>query len=297
MGHPRFRLSFRSSFSGEHLANAVSLFNSQYSNSITNTHAFINTMVKFYEASFSYDYSFPAVTLAYFLRYPNPYATHVLSTDVIDRHIDSETGRLLTTRLHVKRSKLPTAVLKLLPKGVLGNVSGGKSSSYILETSTIDLKEGWMETESKNLDWTAILSVIERQKYRWNNGTGLAPAKIEDINAGTTNVTTTVMFRSRLGDRIRAKVKKGEDAAVLAAEELPPKKGFLASWSNGAIQRSIEAIASRRTTDQLGKAREGMTIVLERMKSGGLVEVLEGMRRDREAGIPFKHAEASVTEK
>lgn len=242
-------------------------------------------MVKFYETSFSYDYSFPAVTLAYFLRYPNPYATHVLSTDVIDRHLDPETGRLSTTRLHVKRSKLPTAVLKLLPKSVLGNVSGGKSSSYILETSTIDLKEGWMETESKNLDWTAILSVIERQKYRWNNGTGLAPTKVEDINAGTTNVTTTVMFRSRLGDRIRAKVKKEEDAVPLPADEVSPKKGFLASWSNGAIQRSIEAIASRRTMDQLGKARDGMTIVLERMKSGGLGAALEGMRRDREGHV------------
>jgi len=253
-------------------------------------------MVKFYETSFSYDYSLPQVTLAYFLRYPNPYATHVLSTDVIDRHVDPETGRLLTTRLHVKRSKLPTAVLKLLPKSVLGNVSGGKSSSYILETSTIDLKEGWMQTESKNLDWTAILSVIERQKYQWNNGTGIAPAKIEDINSGTTNVTTTVMFRSRLGDRIRAKVKKGEDYAPVTADDVPPKKGFLASWSNGAIQRSIEAIASRRTTDQLGKAKEGMTVVLERMKSGGLVGVLDGMRRDREAGGSLQHTESRVTE-
>lgn len=239
-------------------------------------------MVKFYETSFSYDYSFPAVTLAYFLRYPNPYATHVLSTDVIDRHIDPETGRLSTTRLHVKRSKLPTAVLKLLPQSVLGNVTGGKSSSYILETSTIDLKEGWMTTESKNLDWTAILSVIEKQKYRWNNGTGVSPTKIEDVTAGTTDVTTTVVFRSRLGDRIRAKVKKGDDSVVVTAEEAPQKKGFLASWSNGALQRSIEAIASRKTTDQLGKAKDGMTIVLERMKRGGLVGVMDGMRRDRD---------------
>lgn len=253
-------------------------------------------MVKFYDNSFSYDYSFPAVTLAYFLRYPNPYATHVLSTDVIDRHLDPESGRLMTTRLHVKRSKLPTAVLKLLPKSVLGNVHGGKSSSYILETSTIDIKEGWMETESKNLDWTAILSVIERQNYRWNNGAGLGSARIEDMNAGTTNVTTEVIFRSRLGDRIRAKKKKGEESALVGIDELQPKKGLIASWSNGAIQRSIEAIASRRTTDQLGKAKEGMTVVLERLKTGGLVGVLEGMRHDREAGAMIKQAEGSITD-
>src|SRR5450432_4106511 len=64
-------------------------------------------MVKFYELNYTYDYSFPAVTLAYFLRYPNPYSTHVLSTDVIERFVDPVTGRLSTTRIHLKRSRLP----------------------------------------------------------------------------------------------------------------------------------------------------------------------------------------------
>lgn len=64
-------------------------------------------MVKFYESTYTYDYTFPAVTLAYFLRYPNPYSTHVLSTDVISRHFDPATQQLHTLRLHLKRSKLP----------------------------------------------------------------------------------------------------------------------------------------------------------------------------------------------
>lgn len=236
-------------------------------------------MVKFYETSFSYDYSFPAVTLAYFLRYPNPYSTHVLSTDVIDRHIDPETGRLSTTRVHVKRSRLPAGVLKLLPKSVLGSVSNGSSSSYILETSTIDIKEGWMKTESRNLDWTGILSVVESQSYQ-NKADANTKARMEDMRKGLTDVTTTVTFRSRLGDRIRARARRGEEAAAAADEE--PKKGLLASWSTSGLQRSIEAIASRRTTDQMGKAKDGMTVVLERLRSGGLVNVLDGMRKDRE---------------
>jgi 4-amino-4-deoxychorismate lyase len=252
-------------------------------------------MVKFYETSFSYDYSFPAVTLAYFLRYPNPYSTHVLSTDVIDRHHDPETGRLSTTRIHLKRSRLPPAILKLLPKSVLGNVSAGSSSSYILETSTIDVKEGWMKTESRNLDWTGILSVVEKQTYHKNAEVD-ARARMDEMQKGGTNVTTTVIFRSRLGDRIRARARRGEDAYHASVEE-EPKKGLLASWSTSGLQRSIEAIASRRTTDQMGKAKEGMTVVLERLRSGGLVEVLDGMRRDREAAFgpdgPFKRALAS----
>ncbi|KAH6674201.1 PRELI-like family-domain-containing protein [Halenospora varia] len=235
-------------------------------------------MVKFFESNYSYDYSFPAVTLAYFLRYPNPYSTHVLSTDVISRTIDSA-GRLQTTRIHRKSSRLPSAVLKLLPKSVLGNVSGGKSESYILETSTIDVKEGWMRTESKNLDWTGILSVVEKQEYQRH-----IPMDEGDdfsVGAGTTGVVTTVMFRSRLGDRLRARAtRKGEAAAADTDDEA--KKGFLASWSKTGIQRSIEAIASRRTETQLGKSKEGMMVVLERMRHGGLVGVLEGMRKDRE---------------
>jgi hypothetical protein len=232
-------------------------------------------MVKFFDSYFTYDYSFPAVTLAYFLRYPNPYSTHVLSTDVIERSIDSN-GRLKTLRIHRKSSRLPPAVLKLLPKSVLGNISGGRSESYILETSTIDVKEGWMRTESKNLDWTGILSVVEKQEYQRR-----VPDDEGDdfsVAAGTTGVVTTVMFRSRLGDRLRARANRKDGVK----EEVEEKKGFLASWSTSGIQRSIEAIASRRTENQLGKSKEGMKVVLERLRSGGLVGVLEGMRRDRE---------------
>ncbi|RDL37558.1 MSF1 protein [Venustampulla echinocandica] len=236
-------------------------------------------MVKFYESTFTYDYSFPAVTLAYFLRYPNPYSTHVLSTDVISRAIDGA-GRLQTTRIHRKSSRLPPAVLKLLPKSVSGNVSGGRSESYILETSTIDVKEGWMWTESKNLDWTGILSVIEKQEYQRQ-----IPVDEGDdfsVGAGTTGVVTTVMFKSRLGDRLRARATRKGEAAVADADD-EPKKGFLANWSKTGIQRSIEAIASRKTENQLGKSKEGMMVVLERLRSGGLVGVLEGMREDRKS--------------
>lgn len=239
-------------------------------------------MVKFYDTNFTYDYSFPAVALAYFLRYPNPYSTHVLSSDVIDRHVDPETGRLSTTRIHLKRSRLPPAVLKLLPKSVQGNVAGGSSSSYILETSTVDAKEGWMQTESRNLDWTGILSVVERQVYTRQPSDKVAP---DDMQSGKTDVTTSIKFRSRLGERLRARAeaRRAEADDSNANLEDEPKKGFLASWSTTGIQRSIEAIASRRTIDSQGKSKMGMMVVLERLRNGGLMGGLEGMRRDREA--------------
>jgi len=255
-------------------------------------------MVKFYNQTYTYDYSFPAVTLAYFLRYPNPYSSHVLSTDVLSRSLDPTNPNLLhTVRIHRKSSRLPPAVLGLLPKSVSGNVVGGKSESYILERSTIDVRDGWMRTESRNLDWTGILSVVERQEYH-----RVLPADeaLEEgsIGQGTTGVTTTVIFRSRLGDRLRARANRnaealssGKDNAEEGEGEVEEKKGFLSSWGTMGVQRSIEAIASRRTENQLGKSKEGMMVVLERLRSGGLGGVLEGMRKDREKafGVVSEH--------
>ena len=262
-------------------------------------------MVKFFESSFSYDYPFPAVSLAYFLRYPNPYATHVLSTDVIDRDFDTETQRLSTTRLHLKRSKLPTAVLKLLPKGILGS-SSDTGQSFILERSVVDVKEGWMTTETRNLEWTGILSVIEKQSYRrlHPDHVGYVPGTndlIECTKNETTDVTTTVTFKSGFGQaKIRGSKSKIDAGAANTApstiteEDIPAKKGFFASWSTSSLQRSIEVIGMRRTRDALVKSKDGMNVVLARLRHGGLGEVLDGMRRDQKAVFgqdgPWKRA-------
>ncbi|MCJ1228844.1 hypothetical protein MMC12_005507 [Toensbergia leucococca] len=258
-------------------------------------------MVKFYESSFSYDFPFPAVTLAYFLRYPNPLATHVLSTDVIDREFDPVTQRLSTTRLHLKRSKLPPAVLKLLPKGILGTGSDA-GQSYILEKSVVDIQKGSMETEARNLEWTGILSVIEKQIYRRPLPVAkLLPTTsdlVEDSKNETTDVTTTVTLKSRFGQaRMWRKGEVNTSPSIVTPtdrEEEAPKKGFFASWSTSSLQRSIELIGLRRTRDAMGKSKEGMNIVLERLRRGGLVGVLEGMRRDREGTFrqegPWKRA-------
>ncbi|SZF06229.1 unnamed protein product [Blumeria hordei] len=240
-------------------------------------------MVKFYELSFSYDYSFPAVTLAYFLRYPNPYSRHVLSTDVISRELDAS-GRLHTVRIHRKRTRLPSAVLKFLPQSVLGSVSGGRSESYVLERSTVDIKEGWMRTESKNLDWTGILSVVEKQEYR--RLSPMKPGEDFGIDADTTSVLSTVIFRSRMGDRLRARSEKAGDQAALDTQD-EAKKTFLTRWSTNGVQKSIEAIARHRSENLLGKSKQGMVVVLERLRSGGLIAVLEGMRRDRDFAQPL----------
>lgn len=251
--------------------------------------------MKFFENKFTYDYSFPAVSLAYFLRYPNPYSRHVLTTDVIDRYVDPATQRLHTIRLHLKKSKIPSGILKLLPKGMGGSDNSGQS--YILETTVVDPKEGWMETESRNMEWTGILSVVEKQRYQGHADPddlrALDGLSMDKRNEQTT-VRTTVTFRSRLGQgKLLGRKKEGAAADHADTDDEAPKKGFFSSLSTAGIQRTIELIGLSRTRDAVMKSKEGMNVVLERLRSGGIIGVLEGMRRDREAaygpdGGPWK---------
>jgi len=243
----------------------------------------LHAIMKFFENIFTYDYSFPAVSLAYFLRYPNPYSRHVLTTDVIDRYVDPTTERLHTIRLHLKKSKVPSGILKLLPKGMGGSDNSGQS--YILEKTVVDAKEGWMETESRNMEWTGILSVVEKQRYQRLPSEedrlaldGLAVDKISEQTA----VKTTVTFRSRLG---QGKLLGRRKQDTGDAEEEEPRKGFFSSLSTAGIQRTIELIGVSRTKEAVLKSKQGMNIVLERLRSGGVVGVLEGMRQDREAAF------------
>ncbi|KAF2643680.1 MSF1-domain-containing protein [Massarina eburnea CBS 473.64] len=261
-------------------------------------------MVKFYSTNDTYSYPFPAVTLAYFLRYPNPYSTHVLSTDTIARNYDPETQRLTTIRLHLKRSKLPSAVGKLIPRSLLGASANGDTQTYILEKSVVDIKEGWMDTESQNLEWTGVLSVVERQMFKRPapavpdevkifqgmegaarrhgfitfGGLG-AGAKVED-SGETTEVTSSVTLHSHIGETWK---KRRAASVESGGEEQPQKMGFLRSWGTSTLQKNIEKIGLTRTLRSQPNAREGMKVVLERMREGGLVGVLDGMRRDREA--------------
>ncbi|AOW03147.1 PRELI-like family-domain-containing protein [Yarrowia lipolytica] len=113
-------------------------------------------MVKFFQSSHSYDHDFSTVSLAFFNRYPNPYASHVLAADTIERYVDTD-GNLHTTRLILKQGRLPRFV-----KPFLKHIS----ESWIIEKSVVDPKQMEMETWSSNLEHRYILKVEERTTYR-----------------------------------------------------------------------------------------------------------------------------------
>ncbi|KAI9900870.1 hypothetical protein N3K66_005132 [Trichothecium roseum] len=224
-------------------------------------------MVLTHSTSHVYSHPFPTVTLAYFLRYSsprlNPFATHVLSTDTISSHVDPVTQRLHTTRIHLKKSRLPGAVFKLLPSSMTGGGSGDKSS-YVLETSIVDIKEGWMKTESRNLNFTGVLSVVEKQDF-------YLP---EDRTAQETDVKVAVVFQSKIGERLRGKIDQAQESGWFS--------GFASGWGAKRVGQTIESMASKKTTDQLGKSRDGMRLILERIRNNGVLGVLETVRREHQ---------------
>ena len=228
-------------------------------------------MVLTHTTNHTYSHPFPTVTLAFFLRYCsprlNPFASHVLGTDTISSYVDPETQRLHTTRIHLKKGRMPAAVYRLLPASMTGGGSGDKSS-YVLETSVVDIREGWMRTESRNLNFTGVLSVVEQQQFNLPTDNGR-------LGSNETDVTTTVVFKSMIGEKLRGKLDQAQKSDGWLS-------GLATGWGAKGLGRSIESIASTKTEGQIGKSRDGMRLVLERIRNNGVIGVLETIRRERQ---------------
>jgi len=107
--------------------------------------------MRFFSNSHLYDDPWSIVSLAFFLRYPNPYAAHVLSCDVISR-THTPQGTLLTTRLILKKGSLP----KWAPKGIIN-----RAESWILEESEVDPVGRVVRCKTRNLDHVKVMRVEE----------------------------------------------------------------------------------------------------------------------------------------
>ena len=136
-----------------------------------------------------------------------------------------------------------------------------------------------MQTESRNLDWNNVLSVIERHTFK-------RPAENAEER---TDVSVSVTLKSRIGEQLRKRRQRwGEQATPTSVvggggeEEPAVKQGWFSSWSSGAVRSAIESISLQRTERSQPKAQQGMGVVLDRLRRGGIQEVLEGMKDDRE---------------
>ncbi|KAF9523581.1 MSF1-domain-containing protein [Crepidotus variabilis] len=111
--------------------------------------------MRFFSQSYLYDDSWSIVTLAFFLRYPNPYAAHVLSCDVISRDC-TPSGTLVTKRLILKQGNLP----RWFPKGIVS-----RAESWVIEESEVDPYGQVVRCTTRNLDHVKVMQVEESVKF------------------------------------------------------------------------------------------------------------------------------------
>ncbi|THH11772.1 hypothetical protein EW145_g440 [Phellinidium pouzarii] len=132
--------------------------------------------MRLFSQSFLYDDSWSIVSLAFFLRYPNPYASHVISCDVVSRSF-TPSGTLSTTRLILKRGALP----KWAPKGIVS-----RAESWVIEESEVDPFGKVVHCQTKNLDHVKVMQV---QEY----------VELREAGNGKTQQTTQARFVSGFG--------------------------------------------------------------------------------------------------
>ncbi|KAI1278096.1 PRELI domain-containing protein 1, mitochondrial [Halotydeus destructor] len=117
--------------------------------------------MRYYEGQHTFDYSWDKVARAYWCRYPNPWSKHVLSEDVLDRHIDGE-GRLITKRLLSKTNKAPKWTEKFISARCV----------YIVEESIVDPVGKTFVTFTRNVGLQSFMTIEEKVKYTAVNDRG-----------------------------------------------------------------------------------------------------------------------------
>ncbi|KAM3176381.1 hypothetical protein ACTXT7_006591 [Hymenolepis weldensis] len=129
------------------------------------------------------DYSWDFVTSLFWARYPNPYASHVLHEDVLERYLIDE-NKLYTKRLLVKKGfgHIPFWLRKIL----------SNRQELIMEESIIDLEKKEILTSTRNFGGLSNYAVlVENCRY--------APSQ-NDSNA--TAIARHVELKSALGTRV-----------------------------------------------------------------------------------------------
>ncbi|GAA5928635.1 hypothetical protein JCM3775_004590 [Rhodotorula graminis] len=131
-------------------------------------------MVQTLETSDTFPVPFPYIVLAHNQRYPSPYGKHILSSDVISRTFHPATNSLRTTRLILKRGKVPRWAPQVIQRIDTTWVLEETEVHVGLEGPDGQLEEGGsaggprreLRTRSRNIDRTEFMEVFEWQVFR-----------------------------------------------------------------------------------------------------------------------------------
>jgi hypothetical protein len=127
-----------------------------------------------YSHSHTFQYPFPIVTTAFWLKYPNPNLPHIKEALVLSREID-ENGILKTKRLMCVKQEVPRVLKPLV-------IDTRLDTFYALETCEVDAKDQILTLKTRNLSFARILDAQSFGEYR-------------GLSNGTTNFTTSSIVK------------------------------------------------------------------------------------------------------
>ncbi|WWC85767.1 uncharacterized protein L201_000633 [Kwoniella dendrophila CBS 6074] len=235
-------------------------------------------MVQVYRKTHSYPDPPPTPLLAFFLRYPNPFARHVLSVDVLSRKVDPITGQIHTTRLILKRGILPKWATRWLPNAGL---SGGRGlDAWILEESVVDPPNWGLDQsnhgESSRAGSSKIAhsrsispgkhpkrsNVVIEEKGEEEEDLNLAYRKQPRLRVQQGNLNHKKLMQVIEGGEIRA----GPNGSTLHHTTAEVRSSFGGAWSN-MIRQRIEQYGVGKFETNSETSRKGMSLILNLLRT------------------------------
>lgn len=113
--------------------------------------------MKLFETNHLFCYPWPQVASANWRKYPNDFSAHVLSVDVISRHIDHQNGVLRTERLLACKQSVPAWLCRLI---------GVSEVALFHEISELDPATREYKAYSTNLSFRNIFKLTELCVFR-----------------------------------------------------------------------------------------------------------------------------------
>jgi len=114
--------------------------------------------MKEFSNTYTFPFSWEVVASGFWIKYPNPFSKHVLSEDVISRHINAERV-LVTKRLLVKERNVP------IPKW-LDRLMHVPKNVYIIEETYCDPRTKTLTSYTRNFTFTSAMTCIEKCVYK-----------------------------------------------------------------------------------------------------------------------------------
>lgn len=112
--------------------------------------------MKFFSNVANLKFTWDQVAQGLWQRYPNPYSSHVLTEDTIERYVTPD-KKLFTKRLISKTNKIPKWGERIL---------GFSSCSLcVIEESIVDLKKKTIVTYTRNIGMQKVMMVEEKCTY------------------------------------------------------------------------------------------------------------------------------------